>query len=101
MLDLRGITSICDFFVIATGTSTRQMKAVADEVHKVVKAERQPTRGVEGGQDDHWILADYGDFVLHIFHPEARKLYDLEGLWADAPRIDWRKECGLAPATDE
>ncbi len=77
------------------------MKAIADEVHKVSKAEKHPTLGVEGSQDDHWILADYGDFVLHVFHPESRKLYDLEGLWADAPRIDWRKECGLPPEKTE
>ncbi len=99
VLDLTGITSICDYFVIATGGSTRQMRAIADEVHKQLKVESHQTRGIEGSADDNWILADYGDVVLHVFHPEARKLYDLEGLWADAPSVDWRKTLGLpAPA---
>lgn len=100
LLDLRNVTPICDFFVIASGASTRLMRAVAEEIHKFVKADEQPTRGFEGSHDDRWILADYGDIVLHVFHPEARELYDLEGLWADARRVDWRKELGLPAAAD-
>lgn len=95
VIDLRGITSICDFFVIGTGSSTRQMRAIAEEVNKAFKREAWPTHSIEGNQDAHWILADYGDIVLHVFGHEARELYDLEGLWADADRIDWHAVLGI------
>ena len=81
VLDLRGITSVCDFFVIATGASTRQMRAVVEEVNKSFKSEQWPFRQLEGSQNDQWILADFGDLILHMFQPEAREMYDLEGLW--------------------
>lgn len=95
VLDLREVTSLCDYFVIATGTSTRQMRAIATQVNQLFKQDAWPKRDVEGSQNDHWILADYGDIVLHVFDSEARQLYDLEGLWADAARIDWHEILGL------
>ncbi len=98
VLDLTGITSIVDFFVIVTGTSGRQMHAVADEVNRKLKHEDGNRRlSIEGYRTEgNWILVDYGDVVLHVFTPEGRALYNLEQLWADAPRIDWQK---LAPGT--
>ena len=95
VLDLRGITSVGDFFVIATGGSTRLMRAIAEEVNKSFKHDQWPFRQLEGSQNDLWILADFGDIILHLFQPEARELYDLEGLWADAPRIDWHDVLGI------
>ena len=95
VIDLRGITSVCDFFVIATGGSSRLMRAVVEEINKTFKKEAWPPLGTEGARDDHWILADYGDLVVHVFQPDARELYDLEGLWADAPRVDWHEVLGL------
>ena len=95
VLDLRDVTSVCDYFVIATGGSTRLMRAVVEEVNKSFKHDRWPFRQVEGSQNDQWILADFGDIILHLFQPEARELYDLEGLWADAPRIDWHEVLGI------
>jgi ribosome-associated protein len=91
VLDLTDVTPIADYFVITTGTSGRQMKAVAEEVDRVMRASgNSRPRGVEGQKDSSWILHDFGDVVLHVFNPEARKLYDLEHLWADAPRVDWK-----------
>lgn len=90
VLDLTGVTSIVDFFVITTGTSPRQMKAMAEEVHKVLKHEGSKRIGFEGEDSSQWVLQDYGDLVIHLFTPDARKLYDLEHLWADAPRVDWK-----------
>ena len=92
VLDLTAITPIVDYFVITTGTSRRQMHAVVEEVDRVLEAEGSSRIGLEGYRSDTWILQDYGDVVLHVFSSEAREIYDLEHLWADAPRIDWRTE---------
>ncbi len=91
LLDLTSVTSIVDFFVIATGTSRRQMNAIADEVNRKLKREDGNRRiGIEGYRTEgHWILVDFGDIVLHVFTAEGRSAYDLEQLWADATRIEW------------
>jgi len=90
VLDLTDVTPIADYFVITTGASGRQMYAVAEEVDRVMRSSGSRPRGVEGQKDSSWILHDFGDIVLHVFNPEARKLYDLEHLWADAPRVNWK-----------
>ena len=92
VLDLTNVTSIVDFFVIATGTSSRQMHAIADEVNRKLKHEDGNRRiSIEGYRTEgNWILIDFGDVVLHVFTPEGRSLYNLEQLWGDAPRIDWQ-----------
>lgn len=97
VLDLTGVTPIVDFFVIATGTSRRQMHAIAEEINRELKREGNPPLGREGYEESTWILQDYGDVVLHVFTDEARAMYDLEGLWADAKRIDWQTG---TPATE-
>ena len=82
--DLLGIT---DSFVISSGTNRRQVLTMADEVEARVRAVGGPSPlRVEGREDAHWILLDYGDFVVHVFLDETRRFYDLERLWADAPR---------------
>ncbi len=91
VLDLRAITPITDYFVIVTANSGRQMLALADEVNRVLKAMGQPRLGVEGMDSSSWVLEDFGDVVLHVFLPEPRKMYDLERLWADGIRVDWRE----------
>ena len=89
VLDMRPITPIVDFFVIATANSQRQMKALGEEVARVMKKRGQQRLGEEGTEGDGvWVLQDFGDVVLHVFSQEGRELYDLEGLWADAPRVD-------------
>lgn len=90
VLDLTKITPIMDFFVINTGSNVRQMHALSDEVRVQMKARGHKPPATEGYEQSAWILQDWGDIVLHSFLPEARELYDLEGLWADAKRVDWR-----------
>jgi ribosome-associated protein len=88
ILDLRELTPVVDYFVIATGSSRRQMHAMADEIEKVVKQELQDEkRGAEGYEEGRWIVLDYGDVMVHLFDPEARGYWDLEGLWSDAVRV--------------
>ncbi|OYW24340.1 MAG: ribosome silencing factor [Planctomycetales bacterium 12-60-4] len=98
VLDLTEVTPIFDYFVIATGTNPRQMYALADEIRVVMKAKGSHCHGTEGEATSNWLLQDYGDIVLHVFQPEARQLYDLERLWADAKRVNWREHLGLPPA---
>jgi ribosome-associated protein len=90
VLDLTGVTPIFDFFVVTTASSSRQMRAIADEVHRVLSAEGSKSLGTEGSESATWVLQDYGDIVLHVFTPAARSLYDLEHLWADAVQVDWQ-----------
>ncbi len=90
ILDLSGITPLFDYFIISTATNRRQMHAMADEVSKMMKASGSTRLGIEGYDTSSWIVADFGDVVLHVFTPETRARYELEHLWADAPRIDWQ-----------
>lgn len=91
VMDMRGITSLYDYFVIATGLSRRQLHTLAEEVDDAMRAEGDERRGIEGYEAGKWIVQDYGDIVVHLFDPASREYYDLEHLWADAPRIDWRR----------
>lgn len=77
-----------DYFIIATATNQRQSNAIAEKIRILMKRESTRRRNIEG-KDSEWILGDYGDIVLHIFTEEARELYDLERLWADAKKVDW------------
>lgn len=86
VLDLRGISSATDWFVIATGNSDVQVKAIADHVVNDLKKDDVRPEHVEGAQGGRWVLIDYIDFVVHVFHPRARDFYQLETLWGDAPR---------------
>jgi ribosome-associated protein len=87
VLDVRGLTSYADYFVVMTAESERQAGAIADAVDDELAAEGASKVGVEGQSAGRWVLIDYGDVVAHVFNPEARSFYDLEGLWADAPRV--------------
>jgi ribosome-associated protein len=86
VLDVRGKTSYADYFVIASGESERQVAAMADHVTEEVKKSGQQAIGTEGQATGQWVLIDYGEVVAHLFFTEVRAFYDLEGLWADAPR---------------
>lgn len=86
VLDLRGISSATDYFVIAGGTSDVQVKAIAEHVAEELKKEGVRPEHLEGMQGGRWVLLDYVDFVVHVFHPQARNFYQLERLWGDAPR---------------
>jgi ribosome-associated protein len=89
VLDMREQTPIFDYFVIATGTSRRQLHAMSDEIDNVLEKELGDHRlGVEGYQESHWVIMDYGDVVVHLFDENTRSYYDLEGLWGNAPHVD-------------
>ena len=87
VLDLRPVTSFADTFVICTGSNSRQIQAVADEIEKQLKEIGERPQSVEGYQNSEWVLLDYGDFVVHVFSEKARGFYDLERLWRDAPEV--------------
>lgn len=88
VLDLQNVTPICDYFVIATGASRRQLHAISDEINRTFKQHGDARLGREGFDESRWILLDFGDVVVHLFDEETRKFYDLEGLWSDAVRVD-------------
>ncbi len=87
-LDLSDVSPISDYFLICTGSNSRQIRSLADEVEEKVKEKfgRTP-RSIEGLGDNSWVLLDYIDFVVHIFLPETREFYSLERLWSDARRL--------------
>ena len=85
LLDLRHFSGATDFFLIATGRSDTHVSAIADHMVDELKSEGVRPVGVEGMRGGRWVLADYVDFVVHVFHPAAREFYQLERLWGDAP----------------
>ncbi len=88
ILDMRELTPIFDYFVIANGTSRRQLHAMSEEIdHALEEGLGDQRLGIEGYVESRWILLDYGDLVIHLFEPETRKFYDLEQLWARAERV--------------
>ena len=90
-LDLRGISPVTDFVVICTGTSDRQMRAVADAVREYGKKVGERPYGVAGYDNAVWILLDFVDVILHVFSRTHRAYYDLELLWGDAPHLEWAR----------
>ena len=85
VLNLQGLTTISDYFVLATAGSDRQAQALSDAVELALKAAGRRPLSIEGYSSAAWILLDYGDVVFHVFHDEARRFYGLERLWGDAP----------------
>jgi ribosome-associated protein len=89
VLDLTGITSFADYFVICTGSNQRQIQAISDEIGLQLKQQLGDLPlSLEGYNQAEWILADYGDLLVHIFSPKAREYYDLERLWRSAKTVD-------------
>lgn len=85
--------------MITSGTNVRQVRTIAEEIEQALKAAASVSpRSVEGLADASWVLLDYGDFVVHVFLAETRAFYDLDRLWADAPRVDWEERIGKANA---
>lgn len=88
-LDLRGIASFADFFIVVGGANTRQVQAIANEISEQLKKQlNTKVLRTEGYNTGEWILLDYGDFIVHIFEEKAREFYDLERLWRDAKRVE-------------
>ena len=89
VLDVRGISQITDYLVIATGTSDRQIRSVAADLKLLAEQEGQAVVRLHGGDAGQWIVADFVDVVVHLFEATTRAYYDLESLWSDGRRIDW------------
>lgn len=88
VLDMRELTTMFDYFVLATGTSRRQLHAISEEIDHVLEERMGDRRlGIEGYERSRWILLDYGDVVVHLFDAETRAYYSLEDLWAEAKRV--------------
>ena len=101
IIDLRELTPVFDYFVLATGSSRRQLHAIAEEIDDVLRRDFGDKRlGIEGYADSRWILLDFGDVVIHLFDEETRQYYDLEQLWAGAKRVPFTPSSGPAVAED-
>ncbi len=92
VLDLRGVSPVCDFFVIATGTSDRQMRAVVDHIKEMGRERGETPYTTAGYEEGTWIVVDYVDVVVHLFDAEQRAYYDLDSLWGDSPHVEWEAE---------
>jgi len=103
VLDVRSLTSYTDTCIICHGRSNRQVLAIADHIQTFLKGHRIKPLSVEGMREGHWVLLDYGHVVIHVFYESSRRFYDLEGLWADARRIEtdsMRKQHAQREETD-
>ena len=90
VLDVRGLSPVTDYLVLATGTSSRQMKTVADELEELGGNAGNPMLSRAGDEStSNWIAIDFFDVVIHVFDQEGRMYYDLDGLWGDAPKVEW------------
>jgi ribosome-associated protein len=87
LLDVQQITILADYFVICSAASERQIRAISGDLSRQLKAQVGRPLNIEGEADSGWVLVDYGDIVVHIFLPETRDLYDLEGFWKEAKTI--------------
>ena len=100
VLDVGEIISITEMFVLVSGTNTRQVKTIAEEIELALKvSDGTGPRAVEGLSDATWVLMDFGDVIVHVFLAETRDYYDLERLWADAPRLEWETEAEAEQGT--
>jgi ribosome-associated protein len=89
ILDMRGITSLYDYFVLINGVSRRQIHTIAEEIDAALAKQGDRRLSIEGYESSKWVVQDYGDVVVHVFDPNTREYYSLEELWADAPRVEW------------
>jgi len=92
VLDVRGLSSFTDFFVIMSGRSTRHVQGLAQAVDAVLRHKNVKDGNTEGLNEGHWVLLDYNDVIVHIFYSEDRSFYNIEGLWHDAPRVEIEPE---------
>jgi ribosome-associated protein len=91
VLDMRKVTPLYDFFVLASGTSRRQIHTISEEIDATLHEHGDRRLSIEGYEASKWVVQDYGDVVVHVFDPDTRQYYSLEDLWADAPRVDWER----------
>ena len=101
VLHVGPLTAFTDYFVIATGQNDRQIQAIAESIRQRAKKIEQPILGIEGEAEAGWVLIDLGGVVVHLFNPEARKLYDLELLWGEADETGWQEAEALGADAGE
>ena len=89
VLDLRDVSDATDYFVIASGTSDTHVRALAEQVLEQMRGAGRSPHHIEGINAGRWVLLDFVNVVVHLFHPTVRDFYQLERLWADAPRLEW------------
>ena len=87
LLDVQELTSVADYFVICSGSSNRQVAAIAQTIKKELKKHKHKPISIDGLQEGQWVLMDFGHVVIHIFYDPVRNFYDLESLWTDAARV--------------
>ena len=88
LLDVAEMSGYADYFLLVSGRSTRQAASIAENIHRVLKKAGRKSHGLEGMKEGRWACLDYGDVVVHVFHEPVRAYYDLDTLWADAPRLE-------------
>ena len=98
MLDVRGLSPITDYFVLATGSSARQMSAVMSEAEELGDPRGFRCLSRSGYEGETWLLCDMVDVVIHLFNQDARQFYDLDSLWGDAKRVEWKPADAKQPA---
>lgn len=91
LLDVQGLSQVCDYVIVGSGTSDRQMRSAADDVRKLAAKTGHGVFGRDADDRATWIVVDLVDVVVHVFEPNTRAHYDLEMLWADAPRVEWHR----------
>ncbi|MCF8130170.1 MAG: ribosome silencing factor [Deltaproteobacteria bacterium] len=87
LLHVEDLTTVADYFLIAGGSSTRQVQAISRHLQKTLKESGLKAYGIEGERESQWVLLDYGEVVIHVFYQPVREFYDLEGLWVEAPEV--------------
>ncbi len=107
ILGVQALTSLADAFIVCSGRSNRQVMAIAEHIKTALKKQGMQALRIEGLKEGHWVLMDYGDVIIHIFYDPVRRFYDLEGLWADAPRLntpaleEWQRRQAAHEASDD
>ncbi len=91
LLDVRAVSDVSDYILIASGTSDRQMRSVADDIEDLAKTHHLERFGRDLDEATTWIVLDFVDVIVHLFDPNTRAHYDLEMLWGDAPRVEWKR----------
>ena len=87
VMNVKALSSFTDYFIICSGTSDRQVKAIASWLEETLKKAGMAPLGIEGKQGGQWVLMDYGDIIIHIFYDSVREFYDIERLWSEAPKM--------------
>lgn len=100
VLDVRDLTSVADVFIICSGKSSRQVVAIAEHIKSELRKNKIKPISVEGLQEGHWVLLDFGSVIYHIFYEPIRTFYDLDGLWIDARKIEYQQSEQLNPDTE-